>query len=653
LRLSLVISRYSQILPNVFKIRFHETDGDAWECAHWYDLGIGENVIDIDMRTQYVSFGNGDKVCDWRNVKSVVFEWSNEKQPHAENNRGAVIIRDLTTLVTDTPPERPASDLEHNRIDKQLGLIDTMKAIERTTGVKAIGSAPGTDCGVHFILHHSPINWAIREGKTEAAKRALIDVWQRNRDIPGCAILFGSESPGYIRRVGAGELTRRLVEMARYAEQQKIPFWLLTATPTGVSVPRQCLPAVVAAAPLALQGFYTGETIGAGRLKELAPFLLRLLDIARAHNKKVAMHEHRAVWADWPRRNPQIFSSIFTTENADVLIPLQETNWPANPTINIGACLGLWISGRVKNWGASIQDWYWWDVFHSRDKGEVRPYCPLNVLLRMYLVNAALGATYFQLESSGLFDKRPKPGEPLSETDMSVPLTLVAQLYRAKILRPIPARRIVSLSPIPIQFVQGSTQCAGLFRAESANSPTPPYCLQRILYDVRYYHEGTVPATPFGFFPVWPPDMQPPDGRILTDGNDLIDDGRCIRADHAAPRIRKMALNATAAFPVYVRGRAFWSAWKESGGAYRLIVCDDQERRPAPGAVRIEIRRAGRFRFQDAITGAVCGYGRTLSLRFPAGGFRILLISPCGANAVPETPPLHILQNPAGQDRSF
>lgn len=336
-----------------------------------------------------------------------------------------------------------------------------------------------------------------------------------------------------------------ILEKMQFLERKKIPFFLLIGTHCELHITLETLEKILQIAPSSCRGFVVHEDSYSSRnWNSFVTNVEKVLFLCKRYGKKkLILNEHKDFWYRVPLLS-DVYPRFFKSEFRDILIPMYKSNTYVNPELNIGTILGLWSAGKVKEWGFSTQEdaWIWESTYMV---------IPDDVLLRMEVMAASLGATYFRIEIEKQFLERAKGTIRLSK-GAKRHRDLFHQLIRKSIIRPISNNSQVILSPVAFKHMplsdlklpKGWKEYWRYFYQYAKKNSTFGYqfplqtvredYLPGYIYDLRYYEEAIFPKTNNGFFqivPYWIEDESlknirkfwVTDGRYILEGETKLD----------------------------------------------------------------------------------------------------------------------------------
>ena len=353
-------------------------------------------------------------------------------------------------------------------------------------------------------------------------------------------------------------------------------------------------------------------------------------------------------------------------DNADIVVPIIKTNNTRSTELSVSGLLGLWLSGAVNAWGYSTQQDNWfWAIDNLKELN------PDDMILRMDVGAASLGATYFRVELGQNYlrftrpnaanklvgglnvDAETLPGGAGGSSDGSL-FEVSPRVRRHRDLfflmvrkglfpniKPgdlagIPSvafQRVTSLATTGktlLQRHQLAQQEKGIF-AWNANMQTPhDGYAPKYLFNLTQFAAGVVPATPYGYvatFPSWldanavgqVETLWPTDGihLITKDGNLKGQQARSVLLDSVSAAAQEMPFRTE---------NVFLSVIRTGENRYRLYAVDPGYATVADRDVRIDIHPdLNAVDAVDVLSGErVPVQNGAVNIHVPAGTFRIV-----------------------------
>jgi len=466
----------------------------------------------------------------------------------------------------------------------------------------------------------------------------------------------GSENMEYIMMMWTKELPTELhrgklmtqeqiVNLARFCERNRIPFFLFVDHGCGPYITVETAKKVLDAAPKWSRGFYVAEDSSlypSEKWDKFIAWVTKIMDLCAERGKKVIFKEMFDCWAFLPA-DPDVFYTLFKPKYRDVIVPMFATNNAHAPELTLAGMVGLRMMGWANSWGMSSQNWNWnWDKKPPLDFSNI---CPDDVIFRMDLVAAALGATYFHIEGGQSFLK-----DATSLTaDARLHRDFLQELMRRNIILPVKPDRIKSIPNLMIVrgYNPAVKECEGCGTPSRRSVPALRDGLLGVRYTLmttaedyfghyayrsRMYISGLFPSTPYGFIPIVPEEgarLFPPRRRIYTDGNGVwLTQFHIFKesAKSAKKRITELLRKGARMLPVQA-DEGFLAVHKLDG-EYRLFLVDTGYLNPVGCSVSLRINLFGRkFEVRDLLTGErVPCKGKVARVRIPAGSFLVLSV---------------------------
>jgi len=380
-----------------------------------------------------------------------------------------------------------------------------------------------------------------------------------------------------------------IVRLAQVFEAMGIPFMLRAGAPGAVDTSSEVANKVFSAAPTTCRGLFVGEVWNSDIAYQEYDYFLRLVEVANKRGKKFVWFEHGrdgrhglGFWG-WCMDQPRMFAGVFDRRFHKTLIPMHENNDPRSQMANLGIVMGAWLQGLVEEWGASVQNWWWNDAGYGRCST-----CPPELITRMMALYLALGATWFEIEDSGMFLAWDEQGLPTRSTQWSGFLRAYRLLGNGWLR--IPSKHDAISFP-PVGFV--------LRKGESGRSCFDPHPWQPVvpssyipsrLYCVSNYRDELLPLTPCGFVPLFTPHAEVPKGffPIETDGRRFWANDAEIDFSKALALVEKNS----ASLP-FISHDACLVAWREKNG-FKLLLLHPREKEPTSLTAHVEVRTDAR-----------------------------------------------------------
>jgi len=447
-----------------------------------------------------------------------------------------------------------------------------------------------------------------------------------------------------------------IVEVAKFLEELGRPFMFFASHGAKPNLSLPMVARTLEVAPGTCRGFYVAENASAWpstKWEDFVDWVTAVMDLclARGKDKVVVFKEMFDTWAVLPS-DERVRSRLLQPRYRRVMVALYATNNPQGPSVQIGGMTGLKHAGFVRDWGISTQCWAWnWSEHAAAQR--YAAICPADVLLRMELFAACLGARWFHVEGGQEYLLRgasPVQIDPRALRHREI----VYELMRKRVLWPVPEYAnksfsdfVVLRSPHPAfdSARQAGKQIgaphrrpselrSGLLGVRQGVVTTPPMFIPSYAYNVRRFCEALFPETPFGFVRILPdsPDIA---GLVLpkyvtrTNGVDeLFHNGAPVPAGAARPRIRHLLSRGAEAVPVRAPGACV--AVHEARDRLRVWLIDPVMVRPCGVDTVMRVGAARHdYRAVDVLTGEpIPGLDGTFPVHVPAGAFRVIDVFP-------------------------
>lgn len=332
---------------------------------------------------------------------------------------------------------------------------------------------------------------------------------------------------------------------------------------------------VLEIAPTGCHGFRVGEAWNGDWVMKAPDLFYGLLELARAKGKKVTWDEHGRDgghglgWWGWCLEHPGVFAQVVDKKYRGTLIVMHENNDPRSHQPNLGLVLGVWLQDLVGEWGASVQTWWWKDVGY----GPLAE-CPPELITRMMLLYFSLGASWFEIEPTGMFLAGDERGLPVRSKQWRGLQTAYRALSEGKM--GIPEKdEVLSLSPIAFRLRKGRSSYS-IFDPLPWLKKLPPVYAPRTLYSEQTFAEELLPVTRYGFLPLFVPYAPTPKGFkvIETEGRKMTFGGEEIDLN----RMEEVVARQTRGMP-FTSPNACVVAWREGKG-YKVLVLHPEEKEP-------------------------------------------------------------------------
>jgi len=329
-----------------------------------------------------------------------------------------------------------------------------------------------------------------------------------------------------------------ILEFVAEMEQKNIPFYIRVAKNNQLHLRLQTVEKVLVAAPRSCRGFIVNESSYTRRgFDSFVTSMEKIMELLAKHGeRKLILDQHFDFWFEIPS-NYSIAQRMFKPSFKNVLIPMYKTNRPHIPELNLAMIVGMWKSGSFNEWGYSAQDdvWKWESIFISR---------PSDVLLRMEVLAAGLGATYFRIEGNGEFVRK-EGRDFVLDSQSKRHRDFFHSMVRKGVIIPADNSGQVLTSPVLFQKKNGSKQMPkglethhsywikkfqqkGLFSYEFPLKHVKDDYIPAAWTGMKYYYEGLLPETPYGFVSFVPDWINPhqrswASGIFTTNGESIMD----------------------------------------------------------------------------------------------------------------------------------
>ncbi len=426
-------------------------------------------------------------------------------------------------------------------------------------------------------------------------------------------------------------------------EQKNIPFYIRVAKNNNLHLSLQTVEKILITAPRSCRGFVANECSYTRRgFDRFVTSMGKVMDLlVKYGEKKLILNEHFDFWFEMPS-DYSIASRIFKPAFKNVLIPMYKTNRPHIPELNLGMIMGMWKSGVCSEWGYSAQEdvWKWESIFLSRSS---------DVLLRMEVMAASLGATYFRIEGNGEFVKKEK-GNYVLDPDSKRHRDLFHTLVRKGVIIPPDRSEQVLTSPVLFQKEFNPQQKPsdseghhaywirkfgqrGLFSYEFPLKRVKDDYLPALWTGMYSYYEGLLPKTPYGFVsfvPQWvKPDQQTWVSRFVVKENGSIMDseGRKIPQGEEKKVILESLKKHSNQLP-FSADNVVLSINKSDDGNYLLYLIDPNQFNVRDITTKLKLNvKEPVAKVEDVIENKPLNINNSeIQLTVPAGLFKILRV---------------------------
>ena len=279
------------------------------------------------------------------------------------------------------------------------------------------------DNDVHLIMNMSgEIGIAMAEHKTDLAIKRLSDAVSVFKDVRGLEYFFAAEAWRVKKKPTVEELSsgkypdpnewlakshNTYVEMSQWCEKNHIPFYIgiaLSADHVPI-VPPETIQACLKQAPEYCRGVVMGEYSieSNGGIDEV----VEVMKLLKQYNLKLLYYQQSSYWFGilMPHGN-EFRDRILCPEFKDVFVPMWENLLPSAQGLCLGSILGMWKSGMVSDWGASVQSWGYTNMNWGGTSDQ-----PGHIWLRTLLSVISFGGHYIEIEPKWVFDGENVPGQ--------------------------------------------------------------------------------------------------------------------------------------------------------------------------------------------------------------------------------------------------
>lgn len=431
----------------------------------------------------------------------------------------------------------------------------------------------------------------------------------------------------------------QIVATARYLESRQLPFYVEAAKIALPNMRAATCEAIMAAAPKYCRGFLVNENAPTrtSKFPQYVVWAEQVMDACHRHgDKKFIMDEFLNFWSSVPA-NPRWFAALFKPAYRDVAVPMYKTNRLVAPEQMQGMILGLWKAGVVAEWGYCTEDdaWKWGSWFMNP---------PHDVLMRLEVMAAALGATYFRIEENREFIRQ-RGADFVVEAGTPRHRGLFHELVRKGALRPAQDAAELIVSPVALrkdgdgldlgqpfghnEYWQRVHEGRGLWSCGTLLQAVRPDYPFASLYAMRHGYEGLFPQTPYGLVALLPAHLKANAPCIKATWT-IGADSATAPGGRGVPRARLrdalLASFTAGAAELPVRADGCLTVIRRGQGGFRVYLFDPGHF--DAGARQVSLRLA-RPEAVAAVTDLVSGEkleiaDKCVKLRVPAGGLRIL-----------------------------
>lgn len=447
----------------------------------------------------------------------------------------------------------------------------------------------------------------------------------------------------FVRRKKPLYSQKEIIDRINIYDKLKIPYYVLLGTHRKLHMRLDTVEKILRASSAYLKGFIVNENLYSevGEFEEYLGVLDKVMSLLHRYGgKKLIMDEYKDFWYKI-FHDPVAFKRIFRPERRDILVPMYKTNNFKAPELNVGCLMGVWKAGLVKEWGFSAQDdaWKWESIFMNP---------PHDVLLRMEVMAASLGATYFRIEANGEFVER--VGSSYRVTNGARRHRgLFHELCRKGVIRPVEDSGQVIISPLMLQvrankeilprkgrdqdvYWQNIYKETGPLAYKFSLQVAGDGYVPSFLYDMRHHYDGFFPKTPYGFVGIVPEWIDPlgipgtkdywvVDGKYLHKKN-----GKKYLTSQVKEQVIKDFRAGAQDLPFTAAG--VFLAINEFEDEYRLYLIDPGQLDISDTKTTLNINLPGKdHEVIDVISGkGLSNVGSKVGITVPAGSFRVLKV---------------------------
>ncbi|NOY80438.1 MAG: PQQ-binding-like beta-propeller repeat protein [Kiritimatiellaeota bacterium] len=558
------------------------------------------------------------------------------------------------------PPARTLAEFVYpnpiyDNLDKLSAAVHAKPSAPRPAAQERTGGAAPAD-GDRFHVVFAGAPWPYSRYGSFDRLAEIHDLLKsaQSDNLEFLLMLWPKDLPVELDRAPMEE-PKRILKVARFLEEIDQPFLFFIDHGCKPNLSLPMIAKTLETAPRTCRGFYVAENTARYPTKkwdEFVDWATTVMDLCLAHGPgtKVIFKEMFDSWALLPA-DARVRERLFQPKYRDVLVAMYATNNPYAPELQIGGMLGLKHTGLIGAWGISTQHWSWsWS-----ERGLFQQYadiCPADVLMRMELTAACLGARWFHIEGGQEYLRR---GRPELDPAAARHRELVYEMIRKRLLLPVSDSDNLSFSNTvvlrslhaEIAKMQAQGKAIGnplarpvgplrngLLGVRDSIASTPPEYLPSYAYNVRRYCEGFFPETPFGFVRIVP---DTPEigaftlGKYLlrTNGDQELFHGKnTISASSARGRLRHLLTRGAEALPFQAEGAAVFT--HRVGKTYRVWLVDPGFLTPQGVDTFLRVRLTQPVRqVRDLIDGRLLtGVGGVYPVHVPAGAFRLLEVTP-------------------------
>ncbi len=585
--------------------------------------------------------------------------WRNSVYVPSSGFRDAAVYR-LRLVRGNKPPARSLAKFVYpnpiyDNLDRLSATVHAEAPAAPPPAPETTGNAASEDRDrFHVIFAGAPWPYSRYGSFDRLAEISALLKTQQSDNLEFLLMLWPKDLPVELNRAPMEE-PERILKVAKFLEAIEQPFLFFVDHGCKPNLSLPMIAKTLDTAPRMCRGFYVAENTAHYPTKkwdEFVDWATAVMDLCLAHGKgtKVVFKEMFDSWAFLPA-DARVRERLLQPKYRNVLVAMYATNNPHAPELQLGGMLGLKHAGLIGAWGISTQHWSWsWS-----ERGLYQQYadiCPADVLMRMELTAACLGARWFHIEGGQEYLRRGPPAEldPAAARHRE----LVYELIRKRLLLPVPDSDNLSFSDtvvlrsLPAEVAQMRTQGKaignpltrpvgplrdGLLGVRESVASTPAEYLPSYAYNLRRYCEGFFPETPYGFVRIVP-DAPEVGAFVLrkyvlrTNGDQELFHGKNpVSAVSARARLRHLLTRGAEALPFRARGAAVFT--HRVGKTYRVWLVDPGFLTPQGVDTFLQVRLAQPVRqVRDLIDGRrLTGVGGVYPVRIPAGAFRLIEVT--------------------------
>ncbi len=448
---------------------------------------------------------------------------------------------------------------------------------------------------------------------------------------------------------GVKMTTDQIVERAKLFERLRLPFGYFAVHGGQAWISDEAIERTIEAAPTMFRFLYVAEDTEGFYDARFKPFMAwcdRMLKLCKQHGLRLLFKEKHDTWAV-VASDPEIAARWFKPEYRDTIVPLYSTNQVFEPEVQWSGLVGLKAAGLCREFGMSTQ-WWNWGEWRNREVNAAFV-CPSDITLRLELLGAALGATWFHIEG----------GQPYLENDFTKgfsPLVtrhreLVYELMRKGLLNPnLPlANRnkavvVRSFHPAlakakaegrkiiyPYPWRNEPSLRKGFLAAVQLFEPYRPDAFPRIAYGSKFNGQTCFPTTPYGWVPIVPAGVGSLQTQLTveTDGDRVKVGGRWRQADEAVSEIRDVFRRGAGDLPLQATGACVAVRGPlDDGHQYLVYLLDPGYLAPQGATATLRAQDGRTLQAVDLVTGqTVPCRGGSCTVRIEPGAFRVLKVT--------------------------